>query len=1031
MFRFAGFELDEATGELRRGDAVVDVQPKALALLRYLVLHRDRAVPHDEIFAALWPEEVVTASSLTSCLHKLRHALGVDGRGLIRTVRRHGLRFVGTCETTVGGGAPAAGPRGATPVAPADARFVGRRAELDGLRQSFATALSGNGGAVILRGGEGIGKSTLVDAFRDVVLASGAGFVDAAGFEGEGVPPLWPWARVVRGVLAMPRRNRDQPLPVGTRSALADLIPELADACVRADTDRDSESTARRRFLAFDAVCRVLQSAGEQDGLVVVVEDLQWADDVSVALFRFAAEQLRRSRVLLLVTLRTDAVIADPSLAEEIRRVDEVRSIRHIDVPPLSADESAELILRTVPRAIAPESLERLYALTGGIPLFVEHAALDLATQALRGHPGGHDGGPFDPIPEASREIVVRSLARLDPTARQVLSTAAVLGDEFGVDALARLLRASDDLPAATARRRVAESVAAGRGSYILVRASESDSDARFAHGLLRQVLYAELEPARRSRLHWLAGLEAERALRHGHGEIATVAGHFVHGASVGDPMRAIDACLQAAAQARSVTGYVRAAALLWRADEIAVHAAEIPLERHAEILTALTESLGAAGRAEAARGVASRAVAAARSTGRGDLIARALLGDSSPFLPPGEYVPERVSRIEEALSLRPPLPDETRVRLLARLALESFYRDPSGESRRDASDRAVELARGMKRPQVLFDALLSRFDVLTAPDTFERRRATVREMLGLAASCGDRERQSLALAHAALLAGQAGSFSEAEGCMAESERIGRLTQSPTSRVRVAVWRSVMAALRGDWREFEVQIASARHVAEFIDSELAAQIGRSAAPMLMIHGSLTAATVQDDARRFPDRSEYAIGLIHAYVEAGETERARAALAGHFAKGMADLPWDGRWLPMGIWLALACARLAERERCEEAYESLAPYADRHALFTNRGIVGYIGTAHWALAELAAVLRRFSAAEAHVDAATAACRELGALPFLAHARLAQATMLAARGRKGDRALRDEALGEAKELAEALGMPALLRRIATFPR
>lgn len=1026
-FRFADCVLDTHANVLRRDGRAVALQPKALELLGYLVTHRDRAVPRDEILAAVWPGESVTVSSITSCLHKIRKALGPETGALVQTVRGHGLRFAGDCESLDPETTSEADPDLHLTELPRIGSVVGRETEWSTLQRLLNDARSGIGRAVLVRGVEGVGKSALVDELCSAARGSGVRIVEVSCHEGRNLPSLWPWRRIAASLLASPDQACPVALPQPLRASLSHFAAMSDAALTRPDavaSDRLSGSTVDGRSL-LDAVCRVMEHAADPTGLVVVLEDVQWADADAIALWRSAAGRLRDSHVLLVATMRSNIPNESSELVQQLRSLDAAEAIERIDVGPLPPDETASMVARVVAGEVSAELASRVFSLSAGIPVFVEQAALHLVSQPAAQPPDLDAVDIAGAVPEASRAVIVRQLAHLDSETREVLRLASLLGRSFTVEALVEAVEADRKVAAKTAREIVSRAVEQAIAGGAFHRVPGDSAALRFAHGLLHGVVAAELPPGRKARLHWRIGVSAAKRRASEGGRASVAARHLIQGVGAGEPGPAIDACLAAAEEASSSREHAEAAALLRQADVVAAHAAGIDLQRHAEILVALVEALGEAGLSAHTHDVAFRAADVARACGRGDLLARALVaGGRHANLAPRRRDAQRMDRLREALALRPALPAALRVRLLVQLALESFYGDRN--ERVELAGHAVKLARELDRPEVLFDALRCRVHVAVAPGELDASAVIVREMSAVGDQSGDPERKSLALAHEAVVFGQQGDFENADSAMAESERLGDLAGLPTSRVRVATWRSMLSVLRGDWREAEAQRRVALEAARPVDADLEALIERSRMLSVLVRGDLVAGVAAEEADRDADRAEYGVLLIHALLAADKIERARVTLASYFPKGIADLPRDDRWLPMAIWLGIAATRLGDRSLSEVLYRELLPHADRHALFTHWGIVGYLGSVRWVLGELATNQARWPEAEQHLESAVATSRELGARPFLAQARLAEVRLLSA-WRRGARDARVEAaLAEARALAEELDMPDLRRRI-----
>ncbi|MET0341442.1 MAG: winged helix-turn-helix domain-containing protein, partial [Polyangiales bacterium] len=193
-FVFGEFELDPERCELRRQGQRVAVQPKILKLLLHLVMHRHRCVSNDELLAVIWPNEKVSAASITSAMRGVRRALGDAGtsQAIVRTVRGHGYQFAGEVAET-------ATPPEREPRAPRlDAAFVGRAGVLEVLDEAIAQLCAGRASAMLLIGEAGIGKTRTLTELSERAQRAGARVWFARCLEGDGAPPFWPLAQLVR-----------------------------------------------------------------------------------------------------------------------------------------------------------------------------------------------------------------------------------------------------------------------------------------------------------------------------------------------------------------------------------------------------------------------------------------------------------------------------------------------------------------------------------------------------------------------------------------------------------------------------------------------------------------------------------------------------------------------------------------------------------------------------------------------------------------------------------------------------------------
>jgi len=314
---FAGYEFDEPRGELRREGRRVEILPKPFAVLHYLVRNRDRLVPKNELLDALWPEITVSDSALSSAIKQIRHVLCDDGTSqqFVRTLRGRGYRFVAPVQESR---APLDRPvtEAAPPIEGMQRGdvFVGRRRDLRRLVYRLESARRGRGGLVLVSGEAGIGKTRLLDRLAAIARARSVPLHRAWCYEGEGVPPLWPWEQVLAGL------GED----LGRRLESAD---------------------ARNRFRLFESISRVVRRLGEEkEGLLLLFDDLQWADSASLQLLEFLMRDLPSSALLVVGAFREPLPDREHPLTAALAACARYDGCEHIVLQGLDRAEVAELL---------------------------------------------------------------------------------------------------------------------------------------------------------------------------------------------------------------------------------------------------------------------------------------------------------------------------------------------------------------------------------------------------------------------------------------------------------------------------------------------------------------------------------------------------------------------------------------------------------------------------------------------------------------------------------------------------------------
>ncbi len=525
---FPPFRLDVTDGRLWRDAECVPVRHKTLAVLRYLIEHRDRVVSRDELSQAIWPGRFGTDAAPKQCILELRKVLGdiPHQPRFIATFGRHGYRFVGLVEAEFD---PLAEPDGGAPDRPDSVRrsyCVGREAALDRLRAAWEHARTGRPHSVLLLGPAGIGKTTLAETFLQRIDARRGWAARGQCIEhyGEGEPYL-PLLDAL-GSLARGRwRNRlitvlDRQAPLWLLRLPA-LIPPGGDAALRRRV-RDTDGARMPRELTG-----TLEALTDAEPGILVLEDLQWAPPATLEWLN--AWTLRRgdARLLLMATWRTGEGGVKrvgnhwaPGLLNEWWRRPTVTLLPLEELDPTAVADY--LLARFADAGLVSRLAPVLYRRSGGYPLLMEalveqwlaRGFLTPCAEAWRlaADPATLARG----IPLAGRALIEKRLAGLRFDERQTLEAASVLGVEFTTALLAVVLDCDHD---AQERR-----CAALAGRYGLLREVGLSLDPdetvatryAFHHELYREVIYAQLSAGRRGLLHRRAGqyLETVRAGR-------------------------------------------------------------------------------------------------------------------------------------------------------------------------------------------------------------------------------------------------------------------------------------------------------------------------------------------------------------------------------------------------------------------------------------------------------------------------------------------------------------------------------------
>jgi eukaryotic-like serine/threonine-protein kinase len=466
------------------------------------------------------------------------------------------------------------------------APIVGRRPELEELTAVLADAAGGSGALVLVEGEAGIGKTRLAETLGEQAAAAGHSVLWGAAWDAGGAPAYWPWTQVVRALLAeRPADELREDLGAGA-PYVAQIAADVARVVPVAESAPPLDSEAGR-FAAFDATASFLRAAATRRPLVVVLDDLHAADVSTLLLLEFLARGMHGARILAVGTCRVDPGRGEDEAAAALAQAG--RAAKRLALGGLTRAAVEELTARYAGGPPAPELVDRLHQLTEGNPLFLDEVLRLLRADGTLTAPGA---ARFR-IPQAVRGTIRRRLAPLAPDVVETLTTAAVIGPEFGFDALMR----STGADRATVLRQLDAAAVVG-----LVRLSDPahpGSRYRFGHALVRETLYDDLPAHERVARHAAVG----EAMLAGGGDppLSELAYHLLQAAPGGGALRASDYAERAARAALESMAYEQAidlfaAALAVLADDPAGR------ERRGPLLLAQGGAEIAAGRLETGR---------------------------------------------------------------------------------------------------------------------------------------------------------------------------------------------------------------------------------------------------------------------------------------------------------------------------------------------------------------------------------------------------------------------------------------------
>ena len=438
--------------------------------------------------------------------------------------------------------------------------LVGRDDQLAALEGVLAGARGGRGGVALVAGEPGIGKTRLAEEAARRAAAAGMQVAWGRCPEGDGAPALWPWAQVVRQLAAELAPGQLTAMLGPSAACLGQLMPELAEAAPPPGPLPIADLGAAR-FQLNQAVAGLLRRLAGDRPLLVVVDDLHWADVPSLSLLAFLVGELKDARLVVVGTYRDVEVVAGQPLAETLGALAREPVVERIPLDGLDRAGVARLIGRTIGVKPAQPLVDAVHDRCGGNPFFITELLRLLQSERQLAAPDAAAAARHD-IPVGVRDVLRARLARLPAQTSTVLMVAAVAGRRFDLDLIEAVTGLEDDsaLDAAEA------AVLAG----LILEDDRAAGQYRFAHALVRETIYEDISRARRARLHArvVDALVATRGPEPG--PAAELAYHCWQAAPVIGAGRALPYLLEAGEQAVAQLAYEAAEQQFERALELA-----------------------------------------------------------------------------------------------------------------------------------------------------------------------------------------------------------------------------------------------------------------------------------------------------------------------------------------------------------------------------------------------------------------------------------------------------------------------------
>jgi tetratricopeptide (TPR) repeat protein len=899
--------------------------------------------------------------------------------------------------------------------------YVGRREETELLVTMWDKARSGDRQVGLIAGEPGIGKTRLATHTAIERHSDGATVLYGRCQE-DLATPYGPWIEALAHFVEHAPQEVLQAHVERHGGELTRLLPGLdrrvEDAPRPKETDAETE-----RYLLFEAMVGLLTEATAAHPVILLLDDLHWADKPTLALLKHLVGGSASLSLLVLGTYRDSeltrqhpltAVLADLRAEQGVERI----SLDGLPEPDVVAimEAAAGHEMDKLGLGLAHEIAEE----TSGNPFFVTEMLRNLIESGalVQGSGGRWElRGELSELglPQSVREVIGHRVERLGDSVRRALTAAAVIGRDFDVEVLAGMVEQAED--------ELLDLLEEGVEASVLGEQADRPGSFSFAHALVNHTLYEDLGPTRRSRLHRRVAETLEELCGDDPGpRVTELAHHWTAATATVDPTKALDYSRRAGE--RALDELAPDEATRWFGQALSLHSQQSGADPRlrCDLLIGLGEAQRQTGDPDF-RQTLLDASAIASELRDDDRLAQAAIANNRGLMSfAGVTDDEVIGALEEAIELTDANALERRATLLSLLTLELIW---AGDlSRRlQLGEEALELARQSGDERTLAWVLWRRFNPTTVPETLDQRAEDMKELGAIAERLGDPVLRAFADLYGATQALESGDRARFEALVTTLNATVDELGQPVPRWGTRWLNTVREFLAGHLDEAERLAEEAAQVGAdggqsdaFIFYTGQLQQVRWAQDRVEELEDIFVQGVEDN----PDLSPFRAILALNYCDAGRIEEARALLDGVAGGGFEAVPREMLWLfSMATWADVA-GQTGHREAAAELYAKLEPWADQ---FPAISIMVWMPVAHY-LGLLAASLGRGDDADRHFARALELEEAFEAPVFAAWTRCCWGRMLL---ESGDAERGQALVREALEAGRRLGIQRIERRAA----
>src|SRR3989440_2536160 len=896
------------------------------------------------------------------------------------------------------------------------APIIGRQRELSLVMNRYEAAKSGHAHVLLLAGEPGIGKTCLLDDIALRTARDGAVVLRGGASEAEGMPPYLPFLEALGRYVQDASLDQLHEQVAAASPVLASILPELVVRLGDLAVPRPLPPE-QARFRLYEAVGTFLQSIGLPHVLVLLFDDLHWADTASLDLLCHLARRQSHAHVLLVGAYRDSELDRNPAFTRTVAELSRQRMLTTVVLKPLSCQEIEALALHLLGSPLSSGVVSLLYAHSEGNPFFAEELLRGwIETGALiqEQNQWVAVGSIEQTLPPSIATALRQRFARLSLESIDDLRVAAIIGRTFDPSLLAAVQQEEIEV----LEERLLEAARAR-----LVQA-DRERGFTFSHDKIRECLSAEVSSSRRRRLHGIIGhvleehIEQEEEAEHVY-HLAELAFHFAHS---DDRERGIAYSLRAASQAlrtfavEEVLSHYRTALELLRLDD----------RRRGDLLLNLGEAALMAGQeaeAEDAYGAAQCWFAQGENR---EALARAAHG-LGMALWRQEKRAEAYTAIKHALEVLGEHRCAEAVKVLADLSVLLTSSMGKQEEGIAYAQQALVIAHELGNTEV--EALAHRKVAGNLAslrgDDLSSAMQLLEQVLTRTAASGDLAEAAECCLHLTVASYWMAEITRSHEASAHRIALAEQCRQPHHLRTAYSWQVLLFASQGLWTEAERVIALAHSMVSALTNPLPAALLHQFCGFLayqqenydVAERELQEAQVDEGLQSgLGDLMFYQglLGLVQAMMgKEGEARTYMAQVEAHLATlpvGM--LPTA----PLMICLALTAMALGDNERAKRLYSHLLAFHGQHYWFLVDRVLGM----------LALHAGQWDAARVHLAAAETIARREGLQPELARTLFEQANLEIARGDQGSTTRVGLLLKRALALFEALGMSDSIRRV-----